>query len=89
VALKFTYTRFAAIFFAGISYIPWSVLPGYARHPAAVPADLFDSPINWDRHWVWMVPSMMAAARRPVWTLLILLAVVALRMWRASAAPPA
>ena len=27
VALKFTYTPFAAIFFAGISYIPWSVLP--------------------------------------------------------------
>jgi alpha-1,2-mannosyltransferase len=27
VALKFTYTPFAAIFFAAISYIPWSVLP--------------------------------------------------------------
>jgi alpha-1,2-mannosyltransferase len=27
VALKFTYTPFAAIFFAGISYVPWSVLP--------------------------------------------------------------
>jgi alpha-1,2-mannosyltransferase len=26
-ALKFTYTPFAAIFFAAISYIPWSVLP--------------------------------------------------------------
>jgi alpha-1,2-mannosyltransferase len=27
VALKFTYTPFAAIFFAAISYIPWSILP--------------------------------------------------------------
>ena len=27
VALKFTYTPFAAIFFAAISYVPWSVLP--------------------------------------------------------------
>jgi alpha-1,2-mannosyltransferase len=27
VALKFTYTPFAALFFAVISYIPWSVLP--------------------------------------------------------------
>ncbi len=27
VALKFTYTPFAAVFFAAISYIPWSVLP--------------------------------------------------------------
>ena len=27
VALKFTYTPFAAVFFVGISYIPWSVLP--------------------------------------------------------------
>ena len=27
VALKFTYTPFAAIFFVAISYIPWSVLP--------------------------------------------------------------
>jgi alpha-1,2-mannosyltransferase len=26
-ALKFTYTPFAAVFFAAISYIPWSVLP--------------------------------------------------------------
>jgi len=27
VALKFTYTPFAAVFFAAISYIPWSILP--------------------------------------------------------------
>ena len=27
VALKFTYTPFAAIFFSAISYVPWSVLP--------------------------------------------------------------
>jgi alpha-1,2-mannosyltransferase len=27
VALKFTYTPFAAIFFAAVSYVPWSVLP--------------------------------------------------------------
>src|SRR6185437_3805972 len=27
VALKFTYTPFAAIFFVAISYVPWSVLP--------------------------------------------------------------
>jgi alpha-1,2-mannosyltransferase len=27
VALKFTYTPFAAIFFAAISWVPWSVLP--------------------------------------------------------------
>jgi alpha-1,2-mannosyltransferase len=27
VALKFTYTPFAAVFFVAISYIPWSVLP--------------------------------------------------------------
>jgi alpha-1,2-mannosyltransferase len=27
VALKFTYTPFAAIFFAAVSYLPWSVLP--------------------------------------------------------------
>ena len=26
-ALKFTYTPFAAIFFAAVSYIPWSILP--------------------------------------------------------------
>src|ERR1700722_11741561 len=26
-ALKFTYTPFAAVFFAAISYVPWSVLP--------------------------------------------------------------
>lgn len=27
VALKFTYTPFAAMFFAAVSYVPWSVLP--------------------------------------------------------------
>lgn len=27
VALKFTYTPFAAVFFVAISYVPWSVLP--------------------------------------------------------------
>ena len=27
VALKFTYTPFAALFFAAVSYIPWSILP--------------------------------------------------------------
>lgn len=57
VALKFTYTPFAAIFFVGISDIPWSVLPRLSQVAALL--------------------------------LLILLAVVALRTWRAAAAPPA
>src|SRR5882757_7849156 len=36
-ALKFTYAPFAAVVFAAISYIPWSVLPGRDDRPYPPP----------------------------------------------------